>query len=455
MTAAGRKVPFAQAVRERTLTNGARFLVLENHFNPTVAISGSLNAGGLYAPPDRRLVASFTAGELAKGTARRTKLEIAEELESRGASLSFSAGSGDPVGVDVGAASLSRDVEILLDVLAEVLLTPSFPEEELEKERMRLVGVVREQQDQTSVRAFEAVSRRIFPPGHPFRRRTADERIAAIESLRRDELQRFYDERYGAATLLLAVVGDVDSEKILDGLERRLGGWRSGPLPEIPRPPAVPPAPGSETIRMPDKASADVVLAQPAELVRNSPDYLPCVLANSALGQSSLTSRLGVRVRDTEGLTYGIHSGFSASHLGGPFAVSLTVKPESRDAAVAATLEEIHRFRREGMTVKELTDEKTSHVGRFKVDLASNGGIAHALDSALYYGLGVSYLDEYPSLVGEVSKEAADVGFAKYVDPDRFTIVSAGSFVEPERPSVTESTLPSEGGSHSQTSPVP
>ena len=449
------KVPFAEAVEERTLANGARFLVLENHFNPTVAISGSLNAGGIYAPPDRRLVASFTAGELAKGTARRTKLEIAEELESRGASLSFSAGSGDPVGVDVGAASLSRDLEILLDVLAEVLLTPAFPEEELEKERMRLVGVVREQQDQTSVRAFEAVSRRIYPPGHPFHRKTAAERIAAIESLRRDELQRFYDDRYGAATLLLAVVGDVDSEKILDGLERRLGEWRPGPPAEIPRPPAVAPAPGEETVRMPDKASADVVLAQPAELERNSPDYLPCVLANSALGQSSLTSRLGVRVRDTEGLTYGIHSGFSATHLGGPFAVSLTVKPDSREAAVAATLEEIHRFRREGMTPKELTDEKTSHVGRFKVDLASNGGIAHALDAAVYYGLGVSYLDRYPSLVDGVSKEGADACFAKHVDPDRFTIVSAGSFVEPERPSVTESALASEGGSHSETSPVP
>ena len=320
---------------------------------------------------------------------------------------------------------------------------------------MRLVGVVREQQDQTSVRAFEAVSRRIYPPGHPFHRRTAAERIAAIESLRREELQRFYDERYGAATLLVAVVGDVDSGKILDGLERRLGQWRSGPPPEIPRPPAVSPAPGAETVYMPDKASADVVLAQPADLERTSPDYLPCILANSALGQSSLTSRLGVRVRDTEGLTYGIHSGFSASHLGGPFAVSLTVKPESRDAAVAATLEEIHRFRREGMTARELADEKSSHVGRFKVDLASNGGIAHALDAAVYYGLGVAYLDEYPSLVERVTKEGADAAFAKRVDPDRFTIVSAGSFVEPERPSVTESAVASEGGSHSQTSPVP
>ena len=423
-----RKVSFEESIRRRTLENGVRLFVLENRFNPTLAISGSLNAGSLFAPPDRRLLASVTAGELVKGTARRTKLEIAEELESRGASLSFSAGAGDPVGVDLAAASLSRDVEVLLDVLAEVLLTPVFPEEELEKERMRLVGVLREQQDQTSVRAFEAASRRIYPPGHPFHRRRVEERIAAVESVSRDELLRFYEEHYGAETLLLVLVGDLDSEKILDGLERRLGSWKRGPAPEIPRPGPVPASPGSETIRMPDKASADVVLAQPADLVRQDPEYVACILANSALGQSSLTSRLGVRVRDTEGLTYGIHSGFAATHLAGPFAVSLTVKPESRDAAVAATLEEIVSFRREGMTPKELADEQSSHVGRFKVDLASNGGIAHAIDAAVYYGLGVSYLDEYPSLVEAVTKEEADAAFAKRVDPDRFTIVSAGSF---------------------------
>ena len=182
---------------------------------------------------------------------------------------------------------------------------------------------------------------------------------------------------------------------------------------------------------MADKASADVVLAQPGGLERLDPDYLACVLANSALGQSSLTSRLGVRVRDTEGLTYGIHSGFAATHLAGPFAVSLTVKPESRDAAVAATLEEIRRFIVGGMTEKELADEKSSHAGRFKVDLGSNGGLAHAIDAAVYYGLGISYLDEFPSRVAAVTKEEADSAFAKRVDPDRFTIVSAGSFGSP------------------------
>src|SRR4029453_787642 len=99
-------------------------------------------------------------------------------------------------------------------------------------------------------------------------------------SLQSDELRQFYEARYGAATLILVVVGDVDSERMLDGLERRLGSGKPGPALEIVRPPPVPAAPGTETVAMPDKASADVVLAQPSNLERLNDDYLACVLAN-------------------------------------------------------------------------------------------------------------------------------------------------------------------------------
>jgi zinc protease len=179
---------------------------------------------------------------------------------------------------------------------------------------------------------------------------------------------------------------------------------------------------------MPDKANADVILALPASLTRKDPSYLPTVLANSALGQSSLSSRLGVRVRDVEGLTYGIHSSFHATHVPGPFVISITVKPEMRDAAVASTLDEIRKFLREGMTEKELADEKSSRAGKFKVDLASNAGIAQAIDAAIYYGLGLPYLDEFPRLVAAVTREEANAAIARLVQPDAFTIVSAGTF---------------------------
>ncbi len=426
-SASGRR-PFAEAAAHRGLPNGVQLFVLENHFNPTVAVSGSMNAGGLYAPPDRRLIAGVTAGELLKGTERHTKLQIAESLESRGASLSFSADASDPVGLDIGGAALSRDVELLLDLLAEVLTGPAFPVEELDKEKKRLVGSIRQQQDQTSVRAYEAATRRIYPLGHPYHRRSGPERIAAVEGLSREDLAGFYAQRYGASTLQLVVVGDVETPRILDGLERRLGGWRSGPPRQVPACAVPPAAPAAETVEMADKASADVVLACPADLTRTDPGYLPCTLANSALGQSSLTSRLGVRVRDTEGLTYGIHSSFHATHVAGPFVVSLTVKAESRDAAVRSTLDEIAKFLESGLTRKEMTEEKSSRVGKFKVDLGSNSGIASAIDAAVYYGFGIDYLDRFPGLLAAITREEADAEFRKRVHPDRFTIVSAGSF---------------------------
>jgi zinc protease len=422
------RIPFEDAVRRRVLENGAELLVLENHFNPTVAVSGSLHGGPLFAPSGRRLLASMTAEELAKGTERHTKLEIAEDLESRGASLSFSADASDPVGVDIAGSALSRDVEMLLDRMIEILRYPVFPAEELEKEKKRIVGSIRQQQDQTGVRAYEAALRRVYPPDHPFHRRTGAERIASVEALMREELVDYYRKTYGAGTLQLVVVGDVATDRILDGLAERLASWERGPNTALP-PVRVPPAaPASETVVMPDKASADVVMLEPSTLVRADPAFLPCTLANSALGQSSLTSRLGVRVRDIEGLTYGIHSSFHATHVPGPFVVTVTVKPESRDAAVASTLDEIARFLETGLTEKELKEEKTSRIGKFQVDLASNAGIAQALDAAAYYSLGLDYLDRFPALVRAISKEEADAEFRKRVHPDRFTIVSAGSF---------------------------
>jgi len=424
---AHRRVPFAEAVRSRRLANGARFFVLENHLNPTVALSGGFDAGALFSP-DRRSVASVTAEELMKGTEKRTKLEVAEALESCGASLSFSTDASDPVGVDIGGAALSRDLPLLLETLVEVLRLPVFPQDELEKEKKRLVGAIRQQHDQTGYRAYEAASRAIYPPGHLFRRRSLEERIAEIESLTRDELRSFYVDRYGAGTLRIVVVGDVAAGKVLDALEDRFSDWVPGPRSAAPAVPVPAPAPGSQTVVMADKASADVVLALPADLTRTAPDFVACTLANSALGQSSLTSRLGVRVRDVLGLTYGIHSSFTAGRVPGPYSVTLTVKPESRDAAVGATLDEIGRFLKQGLTPKELAHEKSSRIGKFQVDLASNAGIADAVDAALYYGFEVGYLDEYPSRVAAVTREEANAAFRKRVNPSRFSIVSAGTF---------------------------
>ena len=209
---------------------------LENHFNPTLALSGSLDAGRLFAPPDRRLIASVTAGELTKGTARRTQARArGGPREPRRAASPSRRDASDPVGVDIAGAALSRDTELLLDVLAEVLRTPVFPEEELDKEKKRLVGAIRQQQDQTSARAYEEAMRRIYPDGPslpPPHGRGADRagRVAAPRGppplLRRALRRRRRCGSWSSATSTRSASSTAS--------KRGFGAWRAGPAPDDP-----------------------------------------------------------------------------------------------------------------------------------------------------------------------------------------------------------------------------
>jgi zinc protease len=288
--------------------------------------------------------------------------------------------------LDVSGSALSRDADLLLEILVEALVSPVFPGEELDKEKKRMVGAIRQSQDQTSARAAEEAMRRVYPPEHALHLLTGEERIARVEALRREDLA-LHAEHWGAGSLP-------------GPRGRRRGRPHSRPARAGPRgwgtgtrfePAVPPPSPCRETVSMPDKASADVILAAvgPEAHRRGVPRVLDRA---TPLGQSSLTSRQRARAR-YGGLTYGIHSSLGATHLAGPFVVSLTVKPESRDAALASTLDEIRNFLVTGLTEKELAEEKSSRTGRFKVDLGSNAGMASALDAAIYYGFGVPYLE--------------------------------------------------------------
>jgi zinc protease len=418
--------PFRERVARQVGTSGSVYLALENHFNPTVAISGSLRAGSGFSPADRPVLGGLTAEMLDKGTRRRGKMEIAEALESRGASVSFSADAGDPLLLDIAASCLSRDLDLVVDALVEMLTESAFPEEELARERERLIGGLRQQQDSTGWRAVSEASRLLYPRDHPFYQPDSETKIASVHSATREEIARFYEESYGGASLLLACVGDLDAEQTVRNLDRRLAGWRAGRTRPDPAIVPLPARADTRLIPMKDKPNVDVVLARHGGLKRTDPDYIAATLGNSALGQSTLSSRLGLRVRDTEGLTYGIHSRFAAARVAGPFVVSLTVAPANLDRAVASTRQILETFVGGGITEKELVQEKESRVGRFKVDLASNAGLASALESAEAYGFGVGYLDDFPECVEVATKAEVDEAIGRHVRTDDLVLVAAG-----------------------------
>ncbi|GBC81308.1 putative zinc protease [bacterium HR10] len=426
--------PFAERTVRFFLPNGVRALILENHANPTVEVRAALFAGRAFEPAERPEVAAATASMLMRGTERRSKLEIAAWLEDVGAEMQIGA---NRFLVTASATSLGHDVGRLLETLAEVLREPAFPEEELSKLTLQTIGQIRRSQESTSVRAFERFSQLIYERSSPFYERPASERIASLETMTVEEVRRFYRAHYGPRHLVLVVVGDVRAEEIGRQIEREFGDWRAEATTSedpralwarMPRAP-LPEASRREVVYMPDKANVDIVLGHAGRLRRTDPDYFAAIIANAALGYSTLSSRLGVRVRDQEGLTYGIVSRFcEPSFLDGPWAVSVTVNPKNVERAVASTLDVLTRYVAEGITRQELEDEKSAFVGSFLVGLGTNAGIAAQLLLAEIFGFGPSYLDRLPDDVRALTQDEVNAAIRTYFHPERLITVIAGEY---------------------------
>jgi zinc protease len=424
----GEARPFGERAVRVEFENGSVVVVLEHHADPTVAVRAQVRAGSFYSP-DNRLLADVTARMLRRGTARRSALRFAEDIDSLGAQIAASAGA---FAVDVRAHALSQDVDDVLAAIAEMLREPAFPAAELEKVKAELAAEIRQKQDSTSARAFERLTQIVLPPAHPYYDAPASEQLADLERIGTDDIRAFYAAHYTGGGLTLAVVGDVGASAIIDAARRRFGDW-GGPRPApITFARTVPGAAARAAVRMHDKANADVVIGLPGGLVRPDPDYLAALLGNAALGQSTLSSRLGLRVRDREGLTYGISSRFyGASLVDGLWVAHVTVQPANVERAIASTIDELERALRDGITTQEVEDYKSNFAGTYKVGLATNAGIAARLIEAEFYGFGPGHLDAYAGLVAAVTVDDVNAALRRHVDLERLTIVVAGEVDEP------------------------
>ncbi len=416
---------FASRVARTEMQTGATLLVLENSATPTVSIRGSLRAGSFFEPPDKPGLARLTAEMLERGTGKRSKLQIADDLESVGAELEFSA---DPFAVQISGRVLAQDFPRFMRALAEILREPSFPSEELQKLKQQIVAAIQEQQANTRFRAYEKLTQLTFDPTSPFFLHPGERLIESINSITVDDVRRFYEARYGGRSLILAVTGDVntdDVQKLFGELFDTFAG------PENVQVDVTDPQPHTEARRevvfLKEKANIDILMGSAAPLRRDAEDYYAASLANSALGESTLSSRLGLEVRDREGLTYGIGSRFRAPSLAaGPWYIAVSVNPHNVERAILSAQNVLRDYVSNGIRADELTDEKSAAIGSFKVALSTNAGLAEALWNAEFYQLGTNYIDRYPQLIQAVTIDEINAAIRKYFRPDHLTIVVAG-----------------------------
>jgi zinc protease len=420
------RTQLAARVARTELETGAALLALENRATPTVSLRASLRAGSYFEPRERPGLARLTAEMLERGTRRRTKLEIAEALEGAGAELEFSA---DPFAVNVAGRCLSEDLPAVLATLAEVLREPAFPADELEKLKQQQIAALREQQSNTKGRAYEKFSQLVYQPENPFYTHAGERLIESVASTTAEDVRRFYEARYGGRSLILSIVGDVSAEEVAGQFGESFGAFAGPESVEISVTDPEQTPGRREIVVVREKANVDVLLGTAAPLRRDASDYYAARLANSALGESTLSSRLGLQVRDREGLTYGIGSRFRAPSLAaGPWYIAVSVNPSNVERAISSSLAVLRDYVEHGIREDELADEKSAAVGSFKVSLSTNAGLAEALWNAEFYRLGADFLDRYPRLVGAVTRDEVNAAIRKYFRPEHLTIVIAGDY---------------------------
>ena len=404
------------------LPNGMVALVQRNATAPTVSVYGEVRVGAANEPPEKNGLSAFTGAALIRGAGHRTFQEIVATTEAVGASVNAGGGMHS---TGFAGRSLNEDVALILEILSDMVRAPMFPDEEIERLRGQFLMALREDEQDTSVRASRALRSIMFPPTHPYSRLSRGT-IETISTLTREDLIQFHTLYHPAATTI-AVVGDIDPAAVIALIERFFGDWQApGAPPRVTLPDPLPlPDQRRVHIALDGKSQTDVIWAVHG-LDRRSPDYYAASVANMILGQLGIGGRLGERVREEQGLAYYCGSSLDADLGAGPWTAMAGVNPAHVERAIDAIVREIKQFAAEGPTEQELADARDFMTGRLAIGLETNDSIASTLLGIERYQLGLDYIERYPAIISSIDRDQVVEVARRYLATDDYAIVTAG-----------------------------
>jgi zinc protease len=401
------------------LPNGVVLLVAERPAIPIVVVRAYVRAGSVYDPADAGGLASMTADLLTRGTAKRTGPELDRAIEFVGGSLEGDAGRD---GAAVGLSVLKKDLGLGLDLLAEVLLQPAFPEAELKRRSEEVAAAIQLSEQDPQAVAGRAMAELLYP-GHPYSRPvsgTAD----SVRRITRDQVVAFHRENYGPGGAIIAVVGDVTLDEARREIVARLGSWTApvAPRPAIPQALSNPPIEARRIER--DLTQATVSLARPG-IRQDHPDYFPLVVANYILGGGS-ASRLYMKVREERGLAYSVYSGLGPGRYGSSYFVGLQTRLDAVDEAVRLVKEDMARMGSQAATARELDLAKSYLIGSYPLRTDTSGKMSGLLVAVEEYDLGLDWPDRFKAGISRVTLADVKRVAAIYMDPATFSSVIVG-----------------------------
>ena len=399
------------------LDNGAVLLVAERPGVSMVVTTILLKTGAAADPLGKAGLANLTAELLTRGTRQYTAQALAEELDFLGASLSVNTGYDTTA---ITFTSLTKNLEPAFTLLSQVLLSPTFPLEELERKRKEIVGGLKSQEEDPGWVAHKTFLEELYP-NHPYGK-LVEGQPATLGTLTQADVTNFYHTYYRPNNAIIALAGDISPEQATTLVGTTLAAWQSGDTPRMDWP--APRQPSAERVLLDKKVTqANVALGHPG-IARQNPDYYAVLVMNYVLGGGGFESRLMKRIREELGLVYHISSNFSARKHPGPFTVVLQTKNETATQALDESIQVIRQFIEDGPSEQELKAAKAYFVNSFPLRLVSNRDVAALLPLLEFYDLGLDYPDRYADLIGQVTLKQVHTAAKTYLHPDQLLQVA-------------------------------
>ncbi|MFH1335107.1 MAG: pitrilysin family protein [Candidatus Zixiibacteriota bacterium] len=405
-------------IKKTMLDNGLKVIVIEQHELPLVAFRLILKSGTACDPSGKAGLADLTAGLLRKGTKTRSATQVAEEIDFIGGSLDAGA---DRDATFASSRVLAKYFDTGLGLLSDIMLNPTFQEEEIDRLKKQTLASIKQQKDDPGNVAGEKFREFVF--GDNSYGLPTEGTEESITTLTRDDIVNFHKKYYVPSNAVLAVVGDVKNADVIKKVKAKFSSWSGTPitLPTLIEPPAIK---GYQILLVdkPDLTQTYIELGH-LGIDRKNPDIFAVRVMNYILGGGGFASRLMDEVRAKRGLTYGIYSSYDYLKWRGAFNVSTFTQNDSTTAAITAIIDQLKKIRSEGVTDKELADTKSFYTGYFPLQFETPEQIATQILVVELYDLGEDYITNYTKYINAVTQADIQRVAQKYIDPDNLKMV--------------------------------
>ncbi|MGC9077561.1 MAG: M16 family metallopeptidase [Candidatus Kapaibacteriota bacterium] len=403
---------------ETKLSSGMKVFIVEDHEQPTFGFRLLIPGGSAY-DGDKAGVAELMAEMLTKGAGKMTAYEIASKVDGVGASLNVIA---NPDHFIISGACLVKHIPTLLDVLSQVLTKPTFPKDEFEKLKTRVIAEIKSEKSRAITVATNLSKKVIYGEKHPYGMKKTEE---SVEKITLDDIKAFFNKYFKPDHATLVLTGDIKEKEILPYFEKAFEKWNRSKLAMLTFPPTKPEPLGVYFVERPASVQSSIVLATPTVEITH-PDYEALDVAASIMG-SGFAGRLFRTLRETYSYTYTPFGYQTSSKFANRFACGAEVRNQVTDSAIDVIKEQLYLLANEPPSEEELNRIKKVKVGNYLMSFENSDFVASLIQNAHFYGKPISYLKNYPNIINSLTPYDIKKVASKYMNPDKAYIVVVGN----------------------------